>query len=172
MILQGGFDQIGCNTNFIVSGLLLVQFVLCLILCNDRKELRRELKPHENFWSIYFKESFDYCSLINDRKFILVSLGITTGEVSTSVLLLYITSYCSGILNFSDSQRDFNIITVLNIGTLVGEDYSAGIIIADKIGKIELLDIGRVSVLFLNLVFWLEYHINLILCAYSLWGFN
>lgn len=174
VILQKGFDQIGYrNTNFIVSGLLLVQLVLCLILCNDRKELRRELKPHENFWSIYFKESFDYCSLINDRKFILVSLGITTGEVSTSVLLLYITSYCSGILNFSDSQS-FNMITVLNIGTLVG-GCSAGIIIADKIGKINCLILASLNIVFLNLVFWLgiSYQYPNIMYAYSLlWGFN
>lgn len=174
VILQKGFDQIGYrNTNFIVSGLLLIQLGLCLLLCNDRKELRRNLKKNENFWSIYFKQSFDYDSLINDRKFILVSLGITTGEVSTSVLLLYIASYCSSILDFSDSQS-FNMITVLNVGTLIG-GCTAGIIIADRIGKINCLILASFSMIFLNLVFWLALSNNhpSIMYAYSLlWGFN
>lgn len=174
VILQKGFDQIGYEkTNFIISGLLLAQLGLCLLLCSDRKELRRKLQPHENFWSIYFKESFDYRSLLEDRKFMLVSISITAGEVSTAVLLLYIASYCSTILNFDDSQS-FNMITVLNVGTLLG-GCSAGIIIADKMGKINCLITASFFMLFLNLVFWLGISVEYpkIMYAFSLlWGFN
>ena len=174
VILQKGFDKIGYEkTNFIISGLLLAQLGLCLLLCNDRKELRRKLQPHENFWSIYFKESFDYRSLIEDKKFMLVSISITAGEVSTAVLLLYVTSYCSTILNFDDSQS-FNMITILNVGTLIG-GCSAGIVIADKVGKINCLIAASFSMLFLNLVFWLGISVDYpkIMYAFSLlWGFN
>lgn len=174
VILQKGFDQIGYqNTNFIISGLLLAQLGLCLVLCKDRKELRRKLQPHENFWSIYFKESFDYISLIRDKKFMLVSISITAGEVSTAVLLLYLTSYCSTILNFDDSES-FNMITVLNVGTLIG-GCSAGIFVADKVGKINCLIAASFFMLFLNLVFWLGISDGFprIMYVFSLfWGFN
>lgn len=174
IILEKGFSSIGYrNTSFIVSGTFLVQLVLCLILCRDRRELRRKLKPQESFFSLYFTESLDYRSLFTDVKFALVAVGIAAAELSTATLLVYITSYCSDILRFRDAQS-FNIVTVLNVGALCG-GCGVGIFIADRIGKINSMIAVCFNMLALNLVvwLWLSPRVPDLMYLFSiLWGFN
>lgn len=174
IILEKGFSNLGYrNTSFIICGLFLLQLTLCLCLCSDRKELRRKLKPDEKFLSLYFKESFDYTSLFTNLKFILVTFGIAAAEVSTAVLLVYIASYCSSILNFSDSDS-FKMITILNIGTLCGGCFF-GIFLAEKIGKVNSVITASFNLLVLNLVLWLwlSPKVPKLMYAFSIfWGIN
>ncbi|OBA27837.1 MFS general substrate transporter, partial [Hanseniaspora valbyensis NRRL Y-1626] len=174
IILQKGFTSIGYkNTSFIVCGMFLIQLGICLLLCRDRKELRRKLQPDETFLKLYFQESFDYTSLFTSLRFILVTIGITTAEVSTGVLLIYITSYCSNILHFSDSES-FNIVTILNAGTLFGGCFF-GMFLANKIGTINSVMIACFNLLVLNFVvwLWLTQKVPKLMYLYSLLlGFN
>ncbi|XBW36822.1 hypothetical protein QEN19_002401 [Hanseniaspora menglaensis] len=173
VILNKGFFSLGYrNTSFIISGSFLIQLGLCLLLCKDRKELRRKPKPDETFLSLYLRESFDYRSLFTNSSFLLVTVGITAAEVSTASLLIYITSYCSGILNFSDSES-FNIITVLNVGALFG-GITMGIFFADKIGKVNSIITACFIMMTLNLLvwLWLSQKVPKLMYLFSiLWGF-
>ena len=112
-------------------------------------------KKEETFGDVvrvYMKETINLKYFL-DHKFLIISIGLASAEVGTSIIATYLTSYC---LKKGYTQREsYDFITVMNCFGVVGRTYGY---FADKyIGSFQMIVLCMTVATFSTFVFLLAF---------------
>lgn len=100
------------------------------------------------------RDSFDYKSIISDRKYLFCVLAVCLAEISTGAVLTYIGSYCTQA-GYSENTA-FLVITILNTLSVVGGYIFS--FLADKVlGRFNVMIIITFFLGLVPLIFWLPF---------------
>ncbi|SGZ37957.1 uncharacterized protein HGUI_00157 [Hanseniaspora guilliermondii] len=125
------------NSMLIYSGIITFLSIACFVLMNDNFDKEEQENRNDGFKDllrVYMKETINLKYFL-DHKFLIISIGLSCGEVGTSIIATYLTSYC---LKKGYTQKEsYNFITVMNCFGIVGRSYG---FIADRyIGSFQMI---------------------------------
>ncbi|GME82426.1 unnamed protein product [Ambrosiozyma monospora] len=157
-MLDKSFGSIGFTWSMrCVAFIDLFCLVVCLILVKDRST--REKKPLTSYETLklYLLKSFDFKSLLTDRRYFFNSLGCLFAETTVTITFSYFSFIT--VKNGFTEGKSFLFVTALN-AVSTPTRYLSGIIADKYFGTYNVTIFSLVMLGITNLVMWMPFKSN------------
>ncbi|KAF0267253.1 hypothetical protein FOG48_03603 [Hanseniaspora uvarum] len=124
IMIRKTYSKLGFEKSMMIyAGIISFLAISCALLIDDNFDKEKHKREHESYKEIlriYMKETINLKYFL-DLNFLIISIGLASAEVGTSIIATYLTSYC---LKKGYTQKEsYDFITVMNCFGIVGRTY-------------------------------------------------